>query len=395
MTEGPTSAAVSPPPPPSAASPAPVSAVAVLRRRLFGTPMAAVAHGSLLLAALVFLLAVPYFTRDGSEEFVEDVFQHGYVVILLMAVTILGRTLPLRMLAAFFFLGMFTSVLIGQWIGNLLGDIAGRGRVFDSLLVPLLDTAIVTLPVALVFWVLVRRGWQPSITDGLLLGFVLGAGMAIHEDALALRVYGAGVGEGGLNLLFPTIGTQTTVLSRVEVIGFLHAGWSSLTGLAIGTSFLLRRFRWAPLIAIAAYIVVVFDHGMGNFIILNRSLDGLGLLWTLNLDGRLPVYLLTLGIAAAIVGEVLIQRRMARLDRAFVGLSPGVVVRGLGGGLTGLLRVQAFRAYARARRALHYLLWADPGMKNRRGLLLQSLRVETAARAAGVPIAVTLAEEKK
>ena len=377
-----------------APSPPPQSAATQLRQSLIGTPAAAILHGSLLLAAILFLLSVPYFTRGGSEEFFEDVFQHAYVFVWLMVVTVLGRTLSLRMLAAFFFLGTFSSILIGQWIGNFLGDTFGRERVFDSFLVPLLDETITASAIALVFWVLVRRGWQPSITDGLMLGFVLGAGMAIHEDALYQRVYGDGLGEGGLNLLFPTNGTQST-LSRVEVYGFFHAGWASLTGLAIGATFMLRRFRWAPLIAIAAFVLVVFDHGIGNFIILNRSLEGAGLLWTLNLDGRLPVYLLIIGIAAAVVGEVLIQRRFARADRTFPGLSLGSILGGLPGGLAGLLLVQSRRIYVRARRALHFLLWADPQMKDRRRLLDQTLRVEGAAREAEVPIVLTRMEAKK
>lgn len=392
MTEGPSSAVVSPPPP-STASPAPVPILVRLRQVLFGTPVAAVAHGSLLLAALVFLLAVPYFTRDGSEEFFENVFQHAYVFVLLMAVTVLGRTLPLRMLAAFFFLGMFTSVLVVQGIGNPLSDMVGSGRMLDSVVDPLLEEGVKAVSVVLVFWVLVRRGWQPSITDGLMLGFILGAGMAIHEDALYVRVYGAGTSDSPLGLIFPTIGTQST-LSRVEVYGFYHSGWGSLIGLAVGASFLLRRFRWAPLIAIAAFVVVVFDHGIGNFIIGNRSVEGLGLLWTLNLDGRLTIYLLIAGIAAAIVGEVLIQRRMARADRVFVGLSASSILRSLGDGFAGLLRVQASRVYVRARRALHYLLWADPVRKDPRPLLLQTLRVEAAAREAGVPISLTVEEKK-
>ena len=198
-----------------------------------------------LLAALIFLLAVPYFTRDGSEEFFENVFQHAYVFVLLMAVTVFGRTLPMRMLAAFFFLGMFTSVFVVQSIGNALGDIVGSGRMLDSLLVPLLEEGVKAVSIALVFWMLVRRGWQPSITDGLLLGFVLGAGAAIHEDALYVRAYGDGLGEGGFNLIFPTIGTEST-LSRVEVNGFYHSGWGSLIGLAIGALSLCSAVSGGP-----------------------------------------------------------------------------------------------------------------------------------------------------
>jgi hypothetical protein len=71
------------------------------------------------------------------------------------------------------------------------------------------------------------------------------------------------------------------------------------------------------------------------------------------------------------------------------------MLRGLSGGLAGLLQVQASRNYVRARRALHYLLWADPVMKDPRPLLAQTLRVEAADNEAGVPIVLTLVEAKK
>lgn len=349
MAEEASSAAVSPPPPPST--------LLRVRQQLFGSPADALLNGSLILATAVFLLSLPFFTRGSSEDFIENVVQHSYVFVLLMAVTILGRTLRLRTLAAFWYVGVFAAMMLALGIGYPLGDIVGSGRVFDSLLVPLLDGAIQTLPVALVFWVLVRRGWQPSISDGLLLGFVLGAGMAIHEDAMYQRVYGDGLSEGGLNLLFPTLGTQST-LSRVEVNGFYHSGWASLTGLAIGASFMLRRFRWAPLIGIAAYVVVVFDHGIGNFIILNRGFEGLGLLWTLDLDGSLPIWLLIGGIVAAVVFEIVVLRSTGKLDRLFPGVARSDVLNWLRRpSLDSLMRVQAARNYSRARRALHYLLW--------------------------------------
>lgn len=348
----------------------------------------ALAHASLVLAALFFLLAVPHFVRDGTEEFVADVLQHGYVFVWLMAVTVLGRTLPLRMLAAFFFLGMFLSVGVVLFLGGLLEEVVGSGRMFDSFTVPLLEEGAKAVPIALLYWFLIRRGWQPSISDGLLLGFVLGAGMAIHEDALYQRVYGEGTDESLLGMFFPAIGREST-LSRIEVFGFFHSGWGSLLGLAIGASFvLMRRFRWAALIGIIAFIIVVLDHAIGNLIIENMGVGDLGALWTLDLEGMLPIYLLVIGIPVAVISEVLIVRRMAAADPALPGLSAARVLPWLGQGLTGILRVQAARNYTRARRAFHYLLWAGPPTDGA-AVRAQLARVATHGRDAGVDIYVS------
>lgn len=65
-------------------------------RLFFGTVYDTVAHVSLSLAVACFLLAIPYLTCSGNEEFVANVLPHGYVFVLLMAVTALGRTLPLE-----------------------------------------------------------------------------------------------------------------------------------------------------------------------------------------------------------------------------------------------------------------------------------------------------------
>jgi RsiW-degrading membrane proteinase PrsW (M82 family) len=345
----------------------------------------AVANASLVAAALVFLLAVPHFIRDGTREFTASVLQHAHVFVLLMAVTILGRTLPLRMLAAFFFIGMFLATFVLILLGGVLEDIFGSGRMFDSFAVPLAEEAVKAIPIALLFWFMVRRGWHPSMTDGLLLGFVLGAGLAIHEDALYGRVYGVGTEDSPLGLLFPTLGREST-LSRVEVYGFFHSGWGSLIGLGIGASFLFgRRFRWAYLIGIVAFLVVVLDHAIGNLIIENESAGDLGLLWTLDLEGMLPVYLLLVGIPAGVAFEILVLRRWAPVA-ALPSLSFRAVLPWLGSGLPGLLRAQAARRYTRTRRALQYLLWSGRAGVNRQAARDQVVRTISAGQAAGIEL---------
>jgi RsiW-degrading membrane proteinase PrsW (M82 family) len=342
-----------------------------------------VANVSLGVAALLLLLAIPHFVREGTDEFVADVLQHAYVFVLLIAVTILGRTLPLRMLAAFFFIGMFLVTSVMLLLAGVLDDVFGSGRMFDSFAVPVLEESVKAIPIALLFWFMIRRGWQPSITDGLLLGFVLGAGLAIHEDAIYVRVYGEGTDDSLLGLIFPTIGRQST-LSRVEVYGFFHSGWGSLLGLTIGASFMFgRRFRAAYLIGIVGFLVVVLDHAIGNLIIENQGPGDLGLLWTLDLNGMLPVYLLLLGIPGAVAFEIVVLRRLATIP-ALPSLSLREVLPWLGRGLNGLLRVQAARRYTRARRALQYLLWSGRAASQRQAARDQVLRAVAASRDAGL-----------
>lgn len=345
----------------------------------------AVAHASLAIAIVVLLLAVPHFIREGTREFIADSLQHAYVFVLLMAVTILGRTLPLRMLAAFFFVGMFLSTSAMLLLGGVLEDIFGDGRMFDSFAVPIVEESVKAIPIVLLFWFLIRRGWQPSMTDGLLLGFVLGAGLAIHEDALYVRVYGAGADDSLLGMILPTLGREST-LSRVEVYGFFHSGWGSLLGLAIGASFLLRRrFRLAYLIGIVGFLVVVLDHAIGNLIIENQSVGDLGLLWTLDLQGMLPVYLLLVGIPVAVIAEIMLLRRVAAVS-ALPGLSLAAMLPWLGRGLAGILRGQAARHYTRTRRAFHYLLWADPTPSNRGAVNDQLARAISAGQETGLDL---------
>ena len=121
------------------------------------------------------------------------------------------------------------------------------------------------------------------------------------------------------------------------------------------------RYRWAFVLGLGAFLLAAFDHAIGNYIINKMGVAALGMLWTLNLEGMLPVLVFLVGLAAAVVGEVLILRRMAALDQLRPGIAPADVLRGAGASFDSLLRLQAARNYSRARRALHYLVWASRG----------------------------------
>ncbi len=326
-------------------------------------------NGGLVLAAAVFLWQLPYFRRGGEEALLFNVWYHLYALAWLLVITALGRTLPLRVLAVAFFVGVFLSMAVALAIGFPLADLLGtRNRLFDSVLVPILEESAKGLPIFLFFWFLARRGtWQPSMTDGLLLGFLVGAGFALHEDAMYRRSFGSGFTLTDLLFIFPTVDDHR-LIGEGRQFGFYHSQWTALVGLSIGAAyFFRRRFRLSWLLPAVAFGVVVLDHARVNHAagelsggILRGSATS-DLLASVTLDGRLPVLLLLAGIVAAIVSEVVVLRRVARRDYLFKGISLAMLLAWLrSGSAAGLRRVQAARAYIRTRRSVHYALWGAP-----------------------------------
>ena len=184
-------------------------------------------NGGLVIAAAVFLWQMPYYSRGGGDAFLINVWYHGFVFVWLLLLTALGRTLPLRVLATSFFLGLFVSIAVALAIGFPLGDALGtRSRLFDSILVPGLEEAVKALPILLFFWFLTRRStWQPSMTDGLLMGFLVGAGFALHEDAMFDRSFGSGFAISDLTFIFPTIDDER-LIGEGRDFGFYHSQWT-------------------------------------------------------------------------------------------------------------------------------------------------------------------------
>lgn len=340
--------------------------------------------GGLVVAAAVFLWQLPFFARAGGVKFLTNAWYHAYALVWLLVITALGRTLPLRVLAVAFFVGVFPSMAVSLAIGYPLAHMLGTSNaLFKSVLVPVLEESAKALPILLFFWFLARRGrWQPSMLDGLLLGFLVGAGFALHEDAMYGRSFGGGFGGSDLAFIFPTIDDKR-LIGVGRAFGFYHAQWTALMGLSIGAAFFFRqRFRASWLIPVAALAVVLLDHGRVNFVfdILQRGNATSGVLRALALDGRLHVYMLLAGIVAAVVTEVWVLRTMARRDYLFKSISLATLLSWLRtGGVAGLRQVRAAREYLRARRSVHYALWqagsggVDTARVTQMGLMLLSL----------------------
>ena len=337
----------------------------------------------LLVAFLVFVSQLSFFARPGAAVFLTNIGYHAYVFVWMFAVTAFGRTLPLRILASAFLFGMFGSMAIALTIGFPLADVLGRddSRFFDSVLVPLLEESAKCLPVFLYFWAAARRGLgQPSMTDGLLLGFLSGAGFALHEDAMYGRVVGTGF-ESSWGILFPTLADRDARGSG-PLFHFYHAEWTAIIGLAIGAAFFLRhRFSRTWLIPLGALAVVAINHARSNYTITEGASGWIyATLTALDLGGRAPVYLLLLGIAAAVVTEVRVLRSIDQRDLLFKPVRSGTLASlVLQGGVAGLARAHAALAYVRARRSVHYALWQQlpdrvvPPTAQDMGLILAAL----------------------
>src|SRR5271168_4313040 len=137
---------------------------------------------SLCLTGLLFLLQFPFFFSPGIVKASSNFIYHAYVFGWMVALFWKRFTIPLRTAISFLFVGiypaMFVSVLLllpFLTIHSFLAFVA----------VPFIEEAAKLLPVAIYLWYLHRTNrWQPSASDGLLLGWLVGGGFAFHEDAM-------------------------------------------------------------------------------------------------------------------------------------------------------------------------------------------------------------------
>lgn len=236
----------------------------------------------------------------------------AYFMALLLLLTIVNRTIPLRWVLFCFILGAtavpLLTLLFSKPFGNLL-DV--DSDIFASVIVPILEETIKTVPLLmlLVFpWWRYRR--TAGATDLLILGAALGAGFAFYEDTLRGFLPGfspdrilamhTGTPHLGPLYFFPNMDVDVragtgwllhTLDSNVAFIG--HGGATAFIGLAIGLARLLgarlrgliggfRRIVW--IIPLVAWGWMVFDHAMFNYA---EDLDSLHLLLKIpyTLDG--------------------------------------------------------------------------------------------------------------
>jgi RsiW-degrading membrane proteinase PrsW (M82 family) len=336
---------------------------------------------------LVFLWQWPFFVGTDFGRVGTYLIHHGYVLGWMLLVTSFTRTIPLRTLAAFWFVGVFPVMALTLLLSRPIDGLFGGGELAYAYLGPLFEELIKPLPVLALFayraW---RGGWQLSATDGLLLGFMVGAGFGFHEDAGYLRTWGSGFGATEWSVLFPTVSYFRGNLAPY------HDTLAAAVGLAIGFGFLFRRYRLAWVVPVVVWLVVLAEHITGNLLdISGRAPGPAEAIRGIIQGGQGVLIVLVVGIVAAVVLEALILRSVARRDPLFPPIPVRDFITALQAGTgDGVRKLQTMRGYARLRRSLYYSVFT-------RSLGLEPLgaaaaSVYTAGLAAGLPLEKVLAE---
>ena len=325
--------------------------------------------GGVAIALIALALQLPMFLEIGLFDLVRGLVQQLWVMVLLLVATAATRTVSLGTLGIAFLVGalpaMALALLVEAPLALAFG--IGQGDLVLILWVPPVEEVVKLLPVGLFLYFVSKGGnRQPAITDGLLVGFAVGAGFAFYEDGLAGEVLS---GDGWTevlpwSLLLPTLSD----LGNFSILN--HGLWTALSGLGLGVAFFFRPRRWAWVIAALALIVVtlqhmVFNYFAGDFL---SMLEALGRanspIWIavpqlLLANGLVPILAVVFGTLAAVAFELRVLHWVA--DRA-----PGLPSVSLRRQLTllvaarsraGVHRLRAVTRYARELRAVYYAAW--------------------------------------
>lgn len=309
---------------------------------------------SLCLTVLLFLWELPFFFLPGIINASSNLIHHAYVFAWMLALFWTRFAVSARTTLNSWFVGIYPSMLLAVLITLPLVTLPGvEGTSVHCLLVPFVEEAAKLLPVNLYLWCYSRKNrWQPSASDGLLLGWLVGAGFTIHEDAIKRILFAQGWSGSRYNPLLPTIiGSGGHFLAG-------HAVWTAFAGMATGFAFLYRKNRWARIVPVIVFVLVVLDHARvnapgGNLFFVRW------LRWILG-DGELTIALFLGSIVAVFLIEGYLLAKWARRDWLCSAVSikeafkPGSFIS----------RVRRFRNvvdYQRLRRAAHYRLWQWDG----------------------------------
>lgn len=369
-----------------------MTAASVPRRQF---PIHWIGWAATALLIVVFVIQLPFFFAWGSHFPLSYAFNYGWAFVILAAVTAMTKTVRIRMLVAFWFVGVYLLIGVVLLIGvPLLQAFGPTTAAIPGFVLPLLEELVKPLPIIGLFaFAARRRYWELSASDGALLGFMAGAGFAFHEDMMFGRVWGSGPGDTPLSWIFPTLYSFRGVTSPY------HEIWLALVGLALGAAFMLRtRTRLAWVIPIGAWLIVFTEHWTGNYLADPFAAEPIvSVASTLNgfvLGGLLSSTLLVIGLIIAVGAEFRILKWMTARDRLFRPVAlremaqAAQAVRS-----TGWRRLQALRDYERRRRSALYTLWiAQPVEEAADASAMGNALVGLAQRAALTPRTARAAE---
>lgn len=226
----------------------------------------------LCVALVSFLFLWPSLIKAGGATPVLSNFViYGYVMAWLMLVTIGVRSVGSREVVTAFLLGMFlVPLLVFIPLRPVVDWLGFRSHALAALWVPPVEELVLLAVTGLFVWRLCRRAdRRPGPLDLFVVGWSIGSGYAIHEDALYGRIQASvnrtleGAFEGGYGWLFPTFGPSA--VGGGYGPSTYHAGSGAIYGLVLAAVILLRRRSPAVWFLVpAVWLYVTFDHALYN-----------------------------------------------------------------------------------------------------------------------------------
>lgn len=263
-------------------------------------------RAGLALAAVLFVVRVVRLDTDLGGV-AATVVVHAWTLLLLAGAGLLLRSMPLRRILAMASIGFFVvAPLVAVLVDATRLVLPSSGDLQVAGVVPVVEEVCKFLPLL----VLARAGARdqlrtPTAFDLLLAGLAVGAGFAVHEDALWDRVLVSGVEFGGIgSWLFPFV-----VRFPVFVVG--HAGWTALAGAGLGLWLVHgQRSRLWLAAPVAGLGLAVLDHAAVN-------VDG-GLVLQLATGGGVLAYrALFLAVLAVVASGLWVRRWALARDGVF------------------------------------------------------------------------------
>jgi len=290
----------------STVAPAPKSPAHPLWVSFKSRPLDALPMLGFLVALVSFaFIAIPAIADGNGEQLLADVVAHSYVLIWMLAATVAVRTVGIRQVMTMFLSGFFLATAVAALLSRPLLDRFGSNDMTVALWVPLVEELSKAIPLVLLIWAYHRRrGQAHGVSELMMMGFAIGAGMAVHEDILYGRtiVSTNGTVFGSFNdpwgAVFPTFFNG----SGEMLTG--HSGWGALIGLGLGLASVYRRRRIvAACFALFGVLFAVIDHSAIN---MRGSLAPV--VDALSLNHTTVVATLAVGFPLAIVYDVLRRR---------------------------------------------------------------------------------------
>ncbi|HVR44376.1 MAG TPA: PrsW family glutamic-type intramembrane protease [Thermoanaerobaculia bacterium] len=320
------------------------------------------------LAVLALLANLGFFFRAGTGDVLTGLVYNGFVLGWLLLLTAGSRTVSLPTLGIYWLLGVWAVTGLSYLLQQAMIGVSGVERtdaVVGVWYASITEEALKPLAVVLFFVLAARRQHRwPSISDGLLLGFVVGWGLKFHEDAHIGIVTGQGWGAvTPLSIFLPTI-----ELWNDQVYND-HAVRGALEGLSIGAAAMLWHWRRtaAWIVGLAGPVIMFWGHVMWNYFVDHpgQAVGGedapflFAALQVVLASGRLPLWVLLAGAVSAVMAESLILRWVGKRDRIFPPLPVGRVLSRLKGreARSRLAVLNAADGYWRLRRAVYFAAW--------------------------------------